>query len=386
MVTVVCFGCLATDPPVDDQDVPDLVTFEAVDVGALHACGLTTTNRLLCWGENSTGQLGTGDNVFRTVPWPVSHGSTEFDMVSAGVSHSCAASVDGELYCWGSNIAGQLGLGDLGEDFVSVPNEVGGGGRTFSTVAAGGAHSCALTTGRFAFCWGNGSAGQLGTGYLGNVPRPFVDSVLIDVALREITLGTEHTCGMTNDGEVYCWGLGLNGRLGVGATGNFSEPTRVAPDMQFFAIDAGGNHTCALALDGIAYCWGAGNLGQLGTGGLDDSDVPVEVAGGLLFDEISAGDGFTCGVIGDGTTYCWGRNEVGQLGDGTLESRYEPSEVGFGQSFQTVSAGLGSFGSATCGLASNGLVYCWGDGRGGQTGTGESMVVTSPVRVYGQEG
>jgi alpha-tubulin suppressor-like RCC1 family protein len=191
---------------------------------------------------------------------------------------------------------------------------------------------------------------------------------------------------MTVSGEAYCWGLGQDGRLGVGSTANLSEPARVGDDMLFFAIDAGGNHTCALAIDGPAYCWGAGNLGQLGTGGVDGSYVPVPVAGGLLFEDISAGDGYTCGVAGGGSTYCWGRNEVGQLGDGTLEDRFEPVLVGDGRAFQTVSTSLGSFGSATCGMGTDGIVYCWGEGSGGQTGTGESIVITSPARVYGQEG
>ena len=377
-------GCLATDPPVDEVEPPDLVTFRDVQVGALHSCGLTTRNEIFCWGENSSGQLGTGDNIFRTVPWPASHGDEQFTAIAPGASHSCALSTEDVLFCWGANNAGQLGQGDTSEVGVQVPVKVSAE-RTYDGVTAGGAHSCAITVGRVAYCWGTGLNGQLGTGYAGTAPRPTPDSVLADQIWELLTAGSEHTCGLTVGGEVYCWGLGLDGRLGLGSSENYSEPARVGDDMQFFAIDAGHDHTCALALDGFAYCWGNGSLGQLGTGTLSSSDVPVAVTGGLVFNNISAGGGFTCGVTSDYKVYCWGRNDVGQLGDGTLDNRYEPALVGGGKEFRTVSAGLGSFGATTCGMATDGLAYCWGDGRGGQTGTGDATVVTAPVRVFGQE-
>ena len=378
-------GCLATDPTIDDPELPELVTFQSVEVGALHSCGLTLRNEILCWGENSTGQLGTGDDISRTIPWPVSHGTIEFSRVVPGAAHSCALSLDNEVYCWGSNNAGQLGLGNLSDLQVSVPVEVGGG-RSYISVEVGGAHSCALSTSRAAFCWGNGAQGQLGTGDVQGVPRPAPDSVVGGIVYELLTAGNEHTCGLTVSGESYCWGSGQHGRLGVGSSSNLAEPTLVGNNMQFFAISAGGTHTCALGLDGTAYCWGDASQGQLGTGALDGSEVPVPVSGTLVFDDISAGNGYTCAITGVGDVYCWGRNEVGQLGDGTLVDRYEPTLVGGGRAFQNVSTGLGAFGTATCGLGADGLAYCWGDGLGGQTGTGDPIVATSPIRVYGQAG
>jgi alpha-tubulin suppressor-like RCC1 family protein len=157
--------------------------------------------------------------------------------------------------------------------------------------------------------------------------------------------------------------------------------------VTFQAVAVGALHSCGLTLRNIILCWGENSTGQLGMGDDVFRTVPWPVAGGLFFENISAGDGVTCGVTVDGTTYCWGRNEVGQLGDGTMLDRFEPTLVGDGRSFQTVSGRrLGSFGSATCGLGSDGLVYCWGDGQGGQTGTGDPIIATSPIRVYGQAG
>lgn len=384
-VLLLTTGCLATDPPLEQPDLPELVTFQSVAVGGLHSCGVTLRNEVLCWGENSTGQLGTGDDVFRTIPWPVSHGTNQFSRVVLGAAHSCALSTEDEVLCWGANNAGQLGLGNLSDLQVSVPAEVGGG-RSYVGLAVGGAHTCALATSRAAFCWGNAAQGQLGTGIVVAAPRPNPDSVIGGFTYERITAGTEHTCGLTVGGEAYCWGLGRDGRLGTGSTENTAEPARAGDGMFFSDLSAGETHTCAVGLDGTAHCWGDGSLGQLGTGGVDASDVPVPVSGALIFNMVSAGSGYTCGVTGTGETYCWGRNELGQLGEGTLQDRFVPTLVGDGMSFRTVSAGFGSLGTATCGLGTDDIVYCWGDGEGGQTGTGDPIVATSPIRVYGQAG
>jgi len=377
-------GCIGSDQPTEQPELPDPVTFIDFDVGAYHACGLTDHNQTRCWGSNSTGQLGTGDNTFRMIPWPVSHGNERFEAISLGSVHSCGLSTEREVFCWGANNSGQLGLGDISELQVSVPSGIGGA--QYSVIAVGGAHTCALSTTREAYCWGFAQYGQLGTGYVGNDPRPSPGPVSGGLLFETITTGSDHTCALTVGGDAYCWGLGQAGRLGTGSSENQSEPQLVAGGLQFNVISAGTTHTCALALDATAYCWGNGALGQLGTGGIGSSDVPVAVAGGLTLVSISAGGGFTCGVTGGGDAYCWGRNDVGQLGDGTSDDRQVPTAVVGGITFEKVVAGNGTIDSATCGQADNGLVYCWGDGRGGQTGTSESEIVNSPTRVYGQNG
>ena len=309
----------------------------------------------------------------------------EFSQIALGVSHTCAVTPEHEVYCWGANDQGQLGLGIVSEEQVPVPNPVGGG-REYAFVSVCAAHSCALTISRGAYCWGYGSSVQLGTGQAGTFPRPSPDSVIGDLSFDVISAGSAHTCGVTTNSDAFCWGLGQDGRLGVGSTANEVAPTSVVSDLKFSHISAGVTHTCALALDGLAYCWGDGASGQLGTGGLGGSDVPVPVVGGLLFESISAGGGFSCGVTSAGDAYCWGRNETGQLGDGTFEARVQPTAVAGGLAFQTVSAGFGTFGTVACGLTLDRLVYCWGDGQRGQTGTGDQIVVNSPARVYGQAG
>src|SRR5690606_17744511 len=131
---------------------------------------------------------------------------------------------------------------------------------------AGGGHTCAIATTGDAYCWGNGSSGQLGNGGNTNANTPVRVEAAPDMKFVAIDAGTFHTCAVATTGDAYCWGLGTEGQLGNGGNTNANTPTRVEanPGTKFIAIDAGGRHTCAIATTGDAYCWGLGTEGQLG--------------------------------------------------------------------------------------------------------------------------
>jgi len=378
-------GCLATDPDTGIDGTPaDTVTYETVESGAAHACGLGTGGSALCWGDNAHGQLGLGGVDSRYEPWPVVQGALSFTAISAGGTQTCAVTADGEAYCWGGNSFGQLGT-EAAPDVQPSPVQVFTD-RVFKSVTSGGAHTCGITTENAAYCWGLAGDGQLGTGLSGNQPWPTPDSVRGGHDFRELTAGDAHTCGLTPGGDALCWGSGNAGELGNGGNVGSTTPVAVVGGVGFFQISAGYEHTCALDLDGSAYCWGAGGDGRLGNGTASSSNVPVAVAGGITFTSISAGGAHTCGIAGDQRAYCWGRNDRGQLGDGTMVSRMEPALVTGGLEFEVVSAGTGPVFTATCGLATDRLVYCWGEGIGGQLGNGESEPVSVPTPVLGQLG
>ncbi len=378
-------GCLATDPGPDIDGTPgDTIVYQTVESGAAHACGLSRDGAALCWGDNAVGQLGLGDVDSRYEPWPVLQGSLSFTQVSGGGTHTCALTEDRDVYCWGGN-----GFGQLGTDAAPAvePNPV----RVFTdvkflSVEVGGAHTCGVTSLGIAYCWGLPGDGQIGTGLTGNQPWPTPDSVRGGHEFRELSAGDSHTCGATPGGKAYCWGAGAFGELGHGQTSSSPTPVEVSGDHLFFKISAGYEHTCALNIDGDAFCWGAGGDGRLGNGGVSSSNVPVAVVGGIQFSSISAGGAHTCGITGTGAAYCWGRNDGGQLGDGTLVSRLVPTPVVGGLEFEVVSAGTGPVVTVTCGLATDGLLYCWGDGLGGQLGNGESERASVPTPVLGQLG
>jgi alpha-tubulin suppressor-like RCC1 family protein len=189
--------------------------------------------------------------------------------------------------------------------------------------------------------------------------------------LTSVSVGGEFTCGLAIDANIYCWGKSQVGQLGNG-TMDFDphrRPTMVSGGLTFASVDAGRSHICGLTPGGEAYCWGSNEFGELGDGAPTVSQTtPVSVVGGLTFATISAGEHNTCGVATDGVTYCWGLNDDGSLGDGTTTSQSTPVLVSGGHSFGTVSATRHS-----CAItAGTGIAYCWGYNAWGQLGIGTS--------------
>src|SRR5438445_10237670 len=113
-----------------------------------------------------------------------------------------------------------------------------------------------------------------------------------------------HTCAVTTDGTIYCWGFNGNGQLGDGTRTNRAVPALVqAPaGVTFQAVSAGGQHTCAVASTGDAYCWGRNEFGRLGDGTAVDRTLPVRVAApaGVTFTFVGTGAGFSCGLAAAG--------------------------------------------------------------------------------------
>jgi alpha-tubulin suppressor-like RCC1 family protein len=99
----------------------------------------------------------------------------------------------------------------------------------------------------------------------------------------QLSVGETHTCGVTSGGAAYCWGDNMNGQLGTNAQGDSWTPAPLAGGLTFATVSAGFDHTCALTEVGAAYCWGANNVGQLGNGTRTDARAPAPVSGGLVF-------------------------------------------------------------------------------------------------------
>jgi alpha-tubulin suppressor-like RCC1 family protein len=292
--------------------------FVRVSVGGSHACGVNADGDAFCWGDATGGRLGTSAGLVSgtlSTPTAVS-GAIEFLSVHAGAVHTCGLAFDGSAWCWGDGSGGQLGSG--ADQVSGVPVAVAGG-RTFKQMAVGGS-TCGIDLQGAAWCWGPGSAGQLGDGSStsSNVPVPVAGGHTFD----GVAVGGQHACGVTRGGDTWCWGAGGAGQLGSGS--NSPSPIPVQADVQgqsFVKIAAGTDRTCALTGTGSAFCWGAG---PLGTGGAAGSNQPEAVAGGISFTTIAPGEAHTCGLSTADIVYCWGENAVGQLGDGTRLVALQP--------------------------------------------------------------
>jgi alpha-tubulin suppressor-like RCC1 family protein len=349
--------------------VPFPVT--TASAGLYHSCSVRSGGIVDCWGYNQYGELGDGTTITRSAPTRVS-GSTTFSSVTTGGYHSCALTGTGAAYCWGLNGNGQLGDGSTTNR--TVPTAVSGG-YTFSSISAGDFFTCGRTTAGWIYCWGGNGAGQLGNNSTTQSSTPVREALNL-TTWTAVSTGARHTCGISNSGTVYCWGLNDHGQLATGDTVHRASPSLVGTG--YSAVAVGGYHSCAL-VGGTAYCWGRNDLGQLGISSYTDAYGPTAVSGGLTFGSLSGGRYQTCGLAGF-TAYCWGNNFDGQNGDGTTNVSNAPVGVTGSISFTAISAG----GYHTCGVqSSTGNSLCWGWNGFGQVGNATAMDGVSPVPVQG---
>ena len=193
------------------------------------------------------------------------------------------------------------------------------GGMRFSSLNTGYLETCGLAGG-VAYCWGaNGDYLQSSPGYLGG---PYFQPISASEPFVALTTGPggEHTCGLAASGTSYCWGLNNFGQLGDGTTASRVAPQAV-PGLTFASMTAGDVHSCGVSSTGTAYCWGDNLFGELGIGiptGAAYKLSPVPVVGGINFITVVAGAFYSCGIASGGSVYCWGDNSYGQSGNGTI--------------------------------------------------------------------
>jgi len=249
------------------------------------------------------------------------------------------------------------------------------GPRARATLAAGGEHSCALSADGSVRCWGRNAAGQLGDGATTDSAVPVVVGGLSGVVA--VAAGGEHSCALLADGSVRCWGRNAAGQLGDGATTDSAVPV-VAGGVAAGELSAGHASTCAVTLGAEVRCWGDNADGQIGTGDLT-TPVPVAVvASGLSgMDGVGVGRAHACAVHGDGRLSCWGRNSSLQLGSTATGPVATPVAVTGPTSAVAAVAGA----AHTCVLLGDGTVSCFGSDEFGQSGRGSGGTSEVPAPV-----
>lgn len=322
---------VTTDASTRPVDVVGLSSgVRAIAAGDSHACAITGTGGLKCWGNNSYGQLGDGSTTNRNAPVDVSGLTSGVTAVVAGAAHTCAIISAGGLKCWGMNDNGQLGDGTYEQR--NTPVSVLGHADGVSVVGTWGQHACAIRNSNVR-CWGLNSVGQLGrystSPYSSPTPEP-VFGLGQGSVVSHLAVGYEHNCVINAGvGKTQCWGSNYVGELANGSS-VYINPAPLVIDNLAGAQALKARGRCAI-FDGFrAKCWGPNGAGQVGnTNPNINTRVPVDVdvlpAGQAVLDiDVSGTHG--CAVSA-ATVYCWGDNAYGQLGDGTRTSRRTAAPV-----------------------------------------------------------
>lgn len=387
------------------------VQFRDVFAGNYYTCAVSTGDVTYCWGFGLDGQLGNAARISRNAPnWPVTNADSilgpypNFRTVSGGPSHACGITLTSSLNCWGFSPDGRAFI-TPGSPFAIPTTPVVSSVRFLAT---GESFSCYVTAAALAVC--NGSNELFEATGVNNIP-PATGYSTIAAGLRHGCGMPRFDPANTTVSRIpQCWGENNNGQLGRDTATFLPSPAAVPVTMpagvtfDSLSIVAGAAHTCGLATadsptPGVAYCWGSNAFGQLGNGAAivqgGRSAVPVAVAG-VAFARLYGGDYHTCGLTAAGAAFCWGRNTSGQLGDGTMTSVSAPVAVGGGLSFRSLSlgelhtCGVTGAGPVLSGTTSTpGDVYCWGDNEKGQLGNGtfgaNGVPVLGPARVTFQQ-
>ncbi|MEZ5380206.1 MAG: S-layer homology domain-containing protein [Microthrixaceae bacterium] len=347
-----------------------------IEVGGDHACAVTPTGAVQCWGQNQTfpsnhGRLGDGTLADSSVPVGVV-GISDATRVNGGEFSTCAVLDDGGVRCWGYNTSG--GLGDGTTDASTMPVAVSDISNA-TDVVVGAFHACALLDDGTIRCWGRNSNGQLGNGTTTNSSVPvMVNGVSTAIGISAQVNGA---CALLADDTVKCWGWNQHGQLGDGSTTDRSTPVSVAGLTGVGSIVGGHSFACA-ATGSDVQCWGNNNFGQLGNGAYTDSSTPKQVTGLGAATRVAAGGAHACAQMADGTPKCWGLNTYGQLGDGTTTSSATPVTVAGLAAVGTISAG----GSGACATnAADRALHCWGRNSFGQVGDGTTTHRSTPTQV-----
>ena len=317
---------------------------------------------------------------------PAGEGSTRprWTRLSSSNLHTCAIRDDGALVCWGFNNAGQVGNGTFTTPITSpalvtnLPNAV-------VSVSAGSNHTCGVTINNAVVCWGSNSQFQLGNS-AANSATPVGVSGLNNVVA--VAAGGAHSCAILLSGSVMCWGSNSAGQLGAGVDPSVmarsAAPVLVSHLANVRAISAGTSHTCALVANGTVKCWGSNDNGQLGngsTGGFSTTPGIVSSfigATGAVPAEIASGLRYNCVRLSDGTVNCWGDNSAGQLGNGSATSHGVNHPV-VASVATSVVVGLSSGSDDTCAILVNGTVQCWGANDANELGGGTPVPGVSNV-------
>lgn len=386
----------------------------AVAAGSIHSLALRSDGTVWAWGDNSSGQLGTGG----PLPWPskdepvrVGAGIPGFENIKAiatGGAHSLALKSDGTVWAWGNNANCQLGNGNpllcgINSATPAKVQKIGGGDLiNIGSVGAGFAHSLAIekVSGKV-WSWGNNSQGQLGDGTSG-ADKEYANKVFDVGGLGElsniisIAAGDAHSVAANNAGNVFAWGLNNMGQLGNNNLGIGSNtPVKVKDsigvdlsNIKTVAAGLDGHHSLALRTDGKVLSWGDDSSEQLGNElGLMCDCNPYAVLVDILanVDIIATGTTHSLAIDNMNRAWNWGNNGAGRTGlnlvGGLTDTPVQVHGLNNIGNLTDVTLIAGGGAHSLAVRLAEGKVLSWGDDGNEQLGNGIGGSSLFPIKV-----
>ncbi|MDO9179399.1 MAG: Ig-like domain-containing protein [Agitococcus sp.] len=309
--------------------VANLNGIKQVAVGYNHACAISQTGSVSCWGDNSRGQIGDGTTTLRPQATPVVGLSAKVTQLALTYQSSCALLETGAVQCWGGNTQGELGVGQTAKlnQSTSPKSVVLLNNVTIKRLVSGRQHLCGITNSDTLVCWGWNDSGQLG---LTDTTARFIPTTVTSVGsgVKQVAAGYGHSCAVRAS-DTVCWGDNSKGQLGDGTTTSSSLPVVVTDLSGVTELALGKEHSCATKSSNDTMCWGSRQAGQTAQSVsavlLDKTPVLLTALSGKQ--SISAGDFHTCSIGSGGAVKCWGKNDLGQLGDDTTATIKESAVV-----------------------------------------------------------
>ena len=275
--------------------------YKSITAGANFGCALDAAGNAYCWGNNGSGQLGSGDYVGYAAPHLVA-GGKQFSSIHSGQNHTCAIEKNTNYgWCWGTNSRGELGKGDISSS-SNVPVlvvDTSGNPYTFSSIYSeynsyGMQYSCGLDLSNHAWCWG-ANMGTLGSGLLSYIKNPI--KVGGGHVFNSIFVGGTYVCGQDSSLDLWCWGQS------PGFPKFTDPPVMLSAGYKFPSISASSYNLCGIDSSGNGYCWGSNNgTGALGTGDISGYTSPHSISGGYKFSSLAPANWHGCGILASGGT------------------------------------------------------------------------------------
>ncbi|KAL1503593.1 hypothetical protein AB1Y20_012070 [Prymnesium parvum] len=359
-------------------------------LGAFHSAALSDQGDVYTWGDGRSGATGIDlsrqeDKLVLRPTRVLGLGGAQntVTVLASGVRHLLAVTSDGKIYSWGDGSHGRLGHGD--QTSVHLPRQISTlKSKRVKTAAAGEEHSVIATVEGDVFSWGSGSFGKLGHGEPSDEGTPRQVHAFAGRAVETVACGYAHTVVICDNHEVLAWGSGWKGKLGLGDDQNRLTPTPI-PSLKrkhITQLACGSFHTIVLTEQGDVFTWGIGERGQLGHGDLENRKTPTPLLGlqGTPIGSIAAGEAHTIACALDGSaTWSWGAGHYGQLGVGGLDPRLSPSKIDDLDKMRVVSVACGANHSGA--VCDDGKVYMWGNAANSRLGIDSSEEVETPQVV-----